>query len=88
MTMSRSSSEIRYALQLEISGALDETYYSTHVEIKEKKIEGKTYSVKGTFEITPFLSSIVKRKGSFVAMLDENLKVVSLQITETGTTQQ
>lgn len=82
MTMPHSSNAIRHALEWEIAGALDESYYVTHVEIKEKNMEGKTYLVKGTFKIIPFLSSAVKRKGSFEAKLDENLKVLSFQITE------
>jgi len=82
MTMPRSTSEIRYALVREIAEALNESYYGTYVEIKEKTLEGKTYSVKGTFKIVPLLSRMVKRKGSFEAKLDDNLRVINLQIKE------
>jgi len=80
--MPRSASEIRYALVREIAEALNESYYGTYVEIKEKTLEEKTYSVKGTFKIVPFLSYTVKRKGTFEAKLDDNLRVVNLQIKE------
>ena len=74
-------SEIRYAMQKGISEALNETYTSTEIEISEINVND-AYSVKGSFKVVPFLSATAKRKGKFETKLDENLKIVTLKITE------
>jgi len=74
--------EIREALQKEIAGALNEPYPILDVEIPEIDVKEGTYSIKGAFKVTPLLSSIAKRKGKFEAKLDEDLKIISLKITE------
>lgn len=74
--------EIRYALRTEISEALNESYLTLAVEILEINVKEGTYSVKGTFKVTPFMSSIVRGKGKFEAQLDEDLKIISLKITQ------
>jgi len=73
--------EIKSALRKEISEALNETYMSAEIEIFEINVND-TYSIKGSFKVTPFLSQTVKRKGKFETKLDENLKIVTLKITE------
>jgi hypothetical protein len=73
--------EIRDALRREISEALHEPYTTLNIEISEMNTNG-TYSVKGTFKVTPFLSTTIKRKGNFEAKLDEDLKIKNLKITE------
>lgn len=73
--------EIKNALKEEISEALNEGYMSADIEISEINVNG-TYSVKGSFKVVPFLSQTVKRKGKFETKLDENLKIVTLKITE------
>ena len=73
--------EIKSALRKEISEALNETYMSAEIEISEINVNG-TYSIKGSFKVTPFLAQTVKRKGKFETTLDENLKIVTLKITE------
>jgi len=82
MSIRHSTSDIRYALLREIAAALNETYMSTSVEISELTVGNETYSVKGTFSITPFLSSIVKKKGTVEAKFDKNLKLVSIKMPE------
>ena len=77
-----SLNEIRYALETEIAGALSESFFSTRVEISETSSEEEVYSVKGTFKVIPFLSSVVKRKGKFDAKLDQNLRILSIKLTE------
>jgi len=74
--------EIRNVLQGEISGAINETSLSLEIEIPEVNVEGETYLVKGTFKVIPFFSLTLKRKGKFEAKLDEDLKIISLKITE------
>lgn len=74
--------EIREALQKEISGALNEPSIILDVEIPEVNMEGEIYSVKGAFRVTPFFSAVTRRKGKFEAKLDEDLKIISLKITE------
>lgn len=74
--------EIRNALRTEISDALNEPYLSLDVVILEINVDGGTYSVQGTFKVTPLFSTIVRRRGKFEAKLDENLKIISLKITE------
>lgn len=73
--------QIKNALKKEISEALNEGYMSAEIEISEMDVNG-TYSVKGSFKVVPFLSQAVKRKGKFETKLDENLKIVTLKITE------
>lgn len=81
MKTQRSIYEIRNTLQTNISAALNASYTSLNIEISELNTDG-TYSIKGTFKITPFLQSTIKRKGTFDAKLDEDLKIISLKITE------
>ena len=50
-------------------------------EISEINVND-AYSVKGSFKVVPFLSATAKRKGKFETKLDENLKIVTLKITE------
>jgi hypothetical protein len=73
--------EIKNTLKKEISEALNEAYMSAEIEISEINAND-TYSVKGSFKVVPFLSQTVKRKGKFETKLDENLKIVTLKITE------
>lgn len=82
MKAKRSIYEIRYALQPEIAGALNEISTILNVEIHEINKEEETYSIKGTFKVTPLFSTMVKRKGKFEAKLDEDLRIISLKITE------
>jgi hypothetical protein len=71
--------EIRNVLQQELSAALNE--FGLEIEISEMNTNDY-YDVKGKFKVTPFLSQAVKRKGKFETTLDENLKIVTLKITE------
>jgi hypothetical protein len=73
--------EIKSVLKKEISEALNEGYMGAEIEISEITVN-EAYSVKGSFKVTPFLSQTVKRKGKFETKLDENLKIVTLKITE------
>jgi len=73
--------QIKNVLKKEISEALNEAYMSAEIEISEINVND-TYSIKGTFKVTPFLTQTVKRKGKFETTLDENLKIVTLKITE------
>jgi hypothetical protein len=73
--------EIKNTLKREISEALNEAYMSAEVEISEINVSD-TYSIKGAFKVVPFLSQTIKRKGKFETKLDENLKIVTLKITE------
>jgi hypothetical protein len=73
--------EIKSVLKKVISEALNETYMSAEIEISEINVNDN-YSVKGSFKVVPFLSPTVKRKGKFETTLDENLKIVTLKITE------
>ena len=73
--------DIKNALKKEISEALNETYSSIEIEFSEVNIND-TYSVKGSFKVVPFLASVSKRKGKIEAKLDDNLKIVTLKITE------
>ena len=79
MQTKRSMYEIRNVLQQEISAALNESY--AEIEISEMNTKDN-FEVKGKFKVTPFLSQTVKRKGKFETTLDENLKIVTLKITE------
>ena len=81
MQTKRELYEIKNALKKEISEALNETYTSTDIEISEINVND-AYSVKGSFKVVPFLSPTVKRTGKFETKLDENLKIVTLKITE------
>jgi len=72
--------EIKNALRKELSEALNEGYMTAEIEISEMNVND-TYSIKGSFKVVPFLSP-VKRKGKFETKLDENLKIVTLKITE------
>ena len=74
-------SEIKNALKKELSEALNEPYSTIETEFSEVNIN-ETYQVKGTFKVTPFLSPTTKRTGKIEAKLDDNLKIVSLKITE------
>lgn len=74
-------SEIKYALQKAISEALNEAYMTAEIEIYEMAVN-QNYSVKGAFRFVTFLSQTVKRKGKFETTLDENLKIVTMKITE------
>ena len=73
--------EIKNALKTEIREALNETYMSIEIEISEMNVND-VYSVKGSFKVLPFLSQTITRKGKFETKLDENLKIVTLKITE------
>ena len=73
--------EIKNALKNEINEALNTTYMSIEIEISEMDVND-TYSIKGAFKVVPFLSTTIKRKGKFESKLDENLKIVSLKITD------
>ena len=73
--------EIKSALKREISEALNESYSSIEIEFSEVNIND-TYSVKGSFKVVPFLAPVSKRKGKIEANLDDNLKIVTLKITE------
>jgi hypothetical protein len=84
MQTKRTTYEIKCALIREISEALNETYLSMELEISEMNVND-IYTVKGSFKIVPFLSSTIKRKGKFETKLDENLKILSLKITEDQT---
>ena len=81
MQTKREMYEIKNALKKEISEALNEAYMSADIEISEINVNN-TYSIKGSYKIVPFLSATVKRKGKFETTLDENLKIVTLKITE------
>lgn len=82
MKARHSTYEIRDALRTEISGALNEPYLIFDIEIPEINVKEGTYSIKGTFKATPLFSNIAKRRGKFEAELDEELKIISLKITE------
>ena len=71
--------EIKSALRKEISEALNETYMSAEIEIFEINVND-TYSIKGSFKVTPFLSQTVKRKGKFETTMNENLKLSLIHI--------
>ena len=73
--------EIKNALKNEISEALNEMYMSIVIEVSEMNVND-TYSIKGSFKVVPFLSQTIKRSGKFETKLNENLKIVSLKITE------
>ncbi|MGD0204180.1 MAG: hypothetical protein ABSC20_09790 [Candidatus Bathyarchaeia archaeon] len=73
--------EIKNTLRQQISEALNEGYMNVEIEIFDMNLNG-TYSVKGSFNVVPFLSTTLKRKGTFVTELDENLQIVSLKLTE------
>jgi hypothetical protein len=73
--------EIKNALKKEITEALNETYSSIEIEFSEVNIND-AYTVKGSFKVVPFLATVAKRKGKIEAKLDENLKIVTLKITE------
>ena len=73
--------EIKNALKKEISEALNEAYSTIEIEFSEVNIND-AYSVKGSFKVVPFLSPTIKRKGKIEAKLDDNLKIVTLKITE------
>ena len=73
--------EIKNALKTEISEALNETYMSIEIEISEMNAND-AYSVKGSFKVVSFLAPVSKRKGKIEAKLDDNLKIVTLKITE------
>ena len=73
--------EIKSALKREISEALNESYSSIEMEFSEVNIND-AYSVKGSFKVVPFLSQTIERKGKIEAKLDDNLKIVTLKITE------
>jgi len=78
----RSMYEIRQVLEREISEALNEPYLALGVEISEINVTEGTYSIKGTFKVTPLFSSIARRRGNFETKLGEDLKIISLKITE------
>jgi len=80
MTTLHPSASIRHALEGEIAGMLGESVLSIFVDITERDFDGKVYSVKGAFKVSPFF---LKMEGKFDAKLDENLKVITLRITET-----
>ena len=73
--------EIKNTLRQQISEALNEAYMSAEIEIFDMNLNG-TYFVKGSFKVVPFLSTTIKRKGTFETELDENLQIVSLKLTE------
>ena len=73
--------QIKNALKRQISEALNEPYSTIEMEFAEVNIT-EAYQVKGTFKVTPFLSATTKRTGKIEAKLDDNLKIVSLKITE------
>ena len=74
-------SEIKNALKKELSEALNEPYSTIEIEFSEVNIN-ETYSIEGTFKVTPFLSATTKRTGKIEAKLDDNLKIVNLKITD------
>jgi hypothetical protein len=74
--------EIRDALRKEISEALNEPYSIFDIKILEIDAKEGTYIIKGIFKATPLFSSVTKRGGKFEAELDEDLKIISLKITE------
>jgi hypothetical protein len=78
----RSMYEIRAALKTEIAGALNESLLTLDVEVHEKDVKEGTYFVKGVFKVTPLFSITPRRRGKFEAKLDDNLKIISLNITE------
>lgn len=78
----RSMYEIRAALEREIAEALNESLLTLSVEIYEKDVKEGTHFVKGVFKVTPLFSITPKRRGKFEAKLDDNLKIISLNITE------
>ena len=82
MQTKRSMSEIRDALEQEISAALHESYIGTEIEISEMNTDDNNYDIKGKFKVTLFLAQTIKRKGNFETKLDENLKIATLKITE------
>ena len=81
MQIKHTTYEVKSALIRELSEALNETSLSTEIEISEINVDD-AYSVKGSFKVVPFLSPTIKRKGKFETKLDDNLKIVSLKITE------
>jgi hypothetical protein len=78
MKAKHSTYDLRNTLEKEISVLLNEFPI---VEISEINID-ETYSIKGIFKVTPFLSTTIKRRGKFEAKLDEDLKIINLKITE------
>jgi hypothetical protein len=81
MKARHSTYDIRNTLEKEISAALNESYISLNIEISELNTD-ETYSIKGIFKVIPFLWTTIKRKGTFEAKLDEDLKIINLKITE------
>lgn len=82
MKARHSTHEIRDVLRTEISGALNEPYLTLDAEIPEIDTKEGIYSIKGAFKVTPLFSVTARRKGKFEAKLDEDLKIISLKITE------
>lgn len=82
MKAKHSTYEIRDALRTEIAGALNEYYPILYVETPEIDIKEGIYSIKGTFKVTNIFSDTARRRGKFEAELDEDLKIISLKITE------
>lgn len=74
-------SDIKFTLRKELSEALNEGPFGAEIEISEINTTD-TYSIKGSFKVVSFLSTTVKRKGKFETKLDENLKIVTLKITD------
>jgi len=81
MSIQYSVSDVRYALLREVAGALNESIFTTSIEINEFILESEVYSVKGTFSVVLFLSNEPKKNGSVEAKFDKNLKLISIKIT-------
>lgn len=74
---------VKNALVTEIAAALNVSSIALEIEISEVNTDD-TYSVTGSFKVATFWSSNTSstRRGKFTAILDENLKIINLKITE------
>jgi hypothetical protein len=73
---------VKNALVTEIAAALNVSSIALEIEISEVNTDD-TYSVTGSFKVVTFWSSnIPTKRGKFTAILDENLKIINLKITE------
>jgi len=73
--------EVRQALEAAIAESLNETFFSTRVEISELSMQGEIRSISGSFRISLFDVN-PRRRGKFEAKLDKNLNVINLKIQE------
>jgi len=72
---------VKNALLTEIASALNVSSFALEIEIFEVNTDD-TYSVKGGFKVVTIWSSVPIKRGKFEAILDENLKIINLKITD------